>query len=99
MCDAWELVETDYLRAGIANAMIEGMTVRDLWECAQYAETMDDFDAAVNMLAQTVPTAEALQDDELLLYIDSKHRIRHGNDIFNILRRRASSWWSSWFGH
>ena len=64
MCDAWELTETDFLRAAIANAMIEDFTVRDLWECAQYAETIDDFDAAVNLLAQTVPTVDALQTDE-----------------------------------
>lgn len=41
----------DWVRAAIANAIIEDMTVRDIWACAEHAETPQDFDTAINLLA------------------------------------------------
>ena len=50
--------EMDWVRGAIANACIEGLTIDDLWFCAEYAATPQDFDNAVNLLAQTVPEIE-----------------------------------------
>lgn len=47
------LTAMDYVRAAMANAMAEGMNMRDLWECAHHAETPERLDYAVNLLAQT----------------------------------------------
>ena len=43
-----------YIRAAIANALVEDMTIKDLWAMAEYAPTPQSFDAAVNTLAQTI---------------------------------------------
>jgi hypothetical protein len=48
--------DMDFVRAAIANAMAEDMTMQDIWACAEHAEETPDFEAAVNILAQTVPT-------------------------------------------
>lgn len=48
----FELDEMDFVRAAIANAMAENMTLEDLWACAEHAADVDDFDEAVNLLAQ-----------------------------------------------
>ncbi len=50
------LTPMDSVRAAIINAMLEDMTVIDLWMCAEHAETSEDFDTAVNELAQAVPS-------------------------------------------
>ena len=49
----FELTDMDYVRGAIANAMLEEMTLSDLWECAAYARDTEAFDEAVNLLAQT----------------------------------------------
>ena len=43
----------DYTRAEILNAQHGGMTLDDLWRASEHAATPQDFDRAVNMLAQT----------------------------------------------
>ena len=43
----------DLVRAALANAMVEDMTLEDVARCAEYAATVEDFDTAVNELAQT----------------------------------------------
>lgn len=43
----------DYTRAAILNALHEGMTLDDLWRASEHAATPQDFDRAVNTLAQT----------------------------------------------
>lgn len=48
------ITDMDYVRAAIANAMVEGMTLDDLWACAEHAADGDAFDDAVNTLAQMV---------------------------------------------
>jgi hypothetical protein len=50
-----DLTPMDYVRAALANAMIEGMTAEDLFFMAMHAQTARDFDDAVNMLANTMP--------------------------------------------
>ena len=47
--------EMDFVRAAIASAMAEDMTLQDIWACAEHAEETMDFEVAVNILAQTVP--------------------------------------------
>lgn len=52
MTDSFVLTDMDYTRGAIAMALAEEMTLIDLWRCAEYAETAEDFDDAVNILAQ-----------------------------------------------
>ena len=47
-----ELSDMDYVRGAIANALAEDMTLADLWKCAAHAKNAEDFDKAVNLLAQ-----------------------------------------------
>lgn len=49
------LTDMDLLRGAIVNAMMEDMTVTDLWAAAEYAESVAAFERAVNELAQTMP--------------------------------------------
>ena len=44
----------DYVRGAIANAIVERMSLTDLYACAEHAETAEDFDTAVNLLAQMI---------------------------------------------
>lgn len=44
-----------YVRGAIVNAMLEDMSLEDLFAAAEHAETCEAFDEAVNILAQTVP--------------------------------------------
>jgi hypothetical protein len=53
-----EFTEMDWVRAAIANALIEEMTVFDLYEMAQHAETVESFEDAVNILSNTMPVTE-----------------------------------------
>lgn len=48
----FKLSDMDYVRGAIANAMAEDMTLDDLWKCAAHAKDVEDFDKAVNLLAQ-----------------------------------------------
>lgn len=50
----------DNVRAATINALIEDMSLEDLWYCSEHADTTEDFDAAVNLLTYTMP------DDGLL---------------------------------
>ena len=45
------LTYMDYVRGAIANAMAEDMTLKDLYACAEHAQTAKDFDNAVNLFA------------------------------------------------
>lgn len=45
-----EITDMDYVRAAIANALAEGVSINDLWKAAELAETAEDFDDAVNLL-------------------------------------------------
>lgn len=45
----------DFVRAALANGILEGMTLDDLMECAIHAESCDDWEEAVNLLSQTMP--------------------------------------------
>lgn len=45
----------DYVRAAIAQAMVENLTLDDLWRCAEHADTPETFDAAVNLLVTMGP--------------------------------------------
>ena len=49
----FELTDMDYVRGAIVNAILEEMTLSDLWECAANARDPESFDNAVNILAQT----------------------------------------------
>lgn len=48
----FKLSDMDYVRGAIANALAEDMTLTDLWKCAAHANSAEDFDKAVNLLAQ-----------------------------------------------
>ena len=50
-----DLTPEDYLRAGLANAILEGMSLDDLMEVALEARTVEDWEEAVNILSQTIP--------------------------------------------
>ena len=45
-----EITDMDYVRAAIANALAEGLSITDVWKAAEMAETAEDFDDAVNLL-------------------------------------------------
>lgn len=47
-----------YVRGAIVNAMLEDMTLEELFAAAEYAETCEAFDNAVNELAQTMPAKQ-----------------------------------------
>ena len=53
-----EFTAMDWVRAAIANALIEDMTVLDLYEMAEHAETAESFDDAVNILSNTIPQSD-----------------------------------------
>jgi len=40
----------DYVRAALANAMVEDMDITDLWRAAEEAKTPGDFDERVNAM-------------------------------------------------
>jgi len=50
--------EIDHIRGIIAQALCEGLTIDDLWICAEHAETIEAFDNAVNILATAMPLEE-----------------------------------------
>ena len=45
-----EITDMDYVRAAIANALAEGLSITDVWKAAEMAEAAEDFDDAVNLL-------------------------------------------------
>jgi|DEB0MinimDraft_12_1074336.scaffolds.fasta_scaffold269559_2 hypothetical protein len=45
------LTQMDHIRGIIAQALIEDMTVADLWYCAEHAASIQALDNAVNILA------------------------------------------------
>lgn len=49
------LTPMDNVRAALLNALVEGMTLHDVWLMAEHAKTTDDLDRAVNVLANTLP--------------------------------------------
>lgn len=50
------LSQIDYIRAAIAQAMAEDLTLTDLWHCAEGAASCEGFADAVNLLAGTMPS-------------------------------------------
>ena len=50
-----DITQMDWVRAALANAMAEDMTLQDVWACAEHAATPEAFDDAVNELAQMMP--------------------------------------------
>lgn len=49
-----DLDAMDYVRAALTNADCEGLTMPDVIAMAEYAETPEDFDTAVNTLVRTL---------------------------------------------
>lgn len=45
------ITEIDWFRAAIANAMVEDMTVYEIWECLENAKDAEAFDRAINLMA------------------------------------------------
>tara|TARA_R100001086_G_scaffold122365_2_gene62968 strand:+ start:42 stop:221 length:180 start_codon:yes stop_codon:yes gene_type:complete len=41
----------DYVRGTIASALADGLTLEDVWQAAEHAQSLTDFDAAVQMLS------------------------------------------------
>ena len=52
-----ELTAMDFVRAALANGILEDMTIDDLLEVALEARSVEDWEEAVNLLAQTQPTS------------------------------------------
>lgn len=50
-----DLPPIEWVRGAIYNALIEGMTVEDLWRMAEHAASCEAFDDAVNELSVTSP--------------------------------------------
>lgn len=48
------LTAMDWIRSTLASAYVERLKVKDLEAMAEYAETPQDFDAAVNELVRTL---------------------------------------------
>lgn len=48
----------DHVKGTIALAIVEGLTLDDLWLCIEHAENIEAFDNAVNILANTMPQQE-----------------------------------------
>lgn len=46
-----DLDAMDYVRGAIANAMVEDMSLQDIWACAEHAQSPQSFDDAINELA------------------------------------------------
>ena len=58
------LEDIDIVRGVLAQGMAENMTLADLYACAEYADDVEDWMEAVNILAQTVPQeTEGTQDE------------------------------------
>lgn len=49
-----ELSEMDWVRAAIANALAEGLSLADVAAMAEHATTPEAFDRAVNELVRTM---------------------------------------------
>ena len=45
------LTPMDYLRAALAQAMAEGMDLREVWAAAEATETVEQFDQAITAIA------------------------------------------------
>ena len=52
------LSNMDYFKAAIINAVVEDLTVTDLWACVEHAQSAKDFDTAVNELIHITPEAD-----------------------------------------
>ena len=52
-----ELTAMDYVRSALANGILEDMTIDDLIEVALEARSVEDWEEAVNLLAQTQPAS------------------------------------------
>jgi len=50
--DIANLSDMDWVRAALSNAVIEGLTLNDVAECARHAASPERFDSAVNELAR-----------------------------------------------
>jgi len=48
----------DLIRGAIAQAIVENLTLHDLWLCAEHAASTQGFSDAVNELAHMQPIAE-----------------------------------------
>jgi len=48
----YDLTSMCFVRASICNAMSEGLTIEDLFACAENAKTPEKFDEAVNILVR-----------------------------------------------
>lgn len=64
----------DMVRGAIINALIEDMSLEDLWFCAEHAETPDAFDDAVNLLTYTLPEMTELNDAQLSAIFSPERR-------------------------
>lgn len=42
----------EYIRAAIANAMVEDLNVTQIWQAAKNAQTPEQFDANINAIVQ-----------------------------------------------
>jgi len=49
-----DLTAMDYTRSALANANAEGLTLEDVVAMAEYAETPQSFDQAVNELIRSI---------------------------------------------
>jgi len=52
------LSQMDLIRGAIAQAIVENLTLHDLWLCAEHAASTQGFSDAVNELAHMQPIAE-----------------------------------------
>jgi len=69
-----DLTPMDYVRATLANAILEGMDVNDLIEVSLDARTTEDWEEAVNLLAQTMPHQEELSGGALGVILFTERR-------------------------
>lgn len=61
-----KLTAMDYVRGALANGILEDMTIDDLLEVALDARTVEDWEEAVNLLAQTQPASCVIADIVIL---------------------------------
>lgn len=55
-----DLSEMDYVRAALCNALASGIDLAGVWRIAEHAETVEDFDRAIDLLTCAEPSGRGM---------------------------------------
>lgn len=53
-----ELTDMDYIRGALYNAIASGLTLQEVTDMAEHADTPQDFDEAVNIFSTATPNGQ-----------------------------------------